>query len=235
MTGATPALTWAEVGSKVVCDGSAGEVHLDSSDGKVPTLEACKQSCKIAKGCKSISYFTTKWCSHWSTPCTKTKYDKRVAMSLRMQAKPRTWVEVGAKLECDGYTDGDGWGGEIYLKSSPGKVPTLEDCKKSCEDSLGCRSISYFTTKWCSHWSTSCKKTRSRKKVAMSLKLMLKVNGGWSAYGACSATCGGGIQTRTCSNPAPKYGGRACVGAATKSCNTAPCPGKMSCVKVVSA
>lgn len=46
------------------------------------------------------------------------------------------------------------------------------------------------------------------------------VNGDWSAYGACSATCGGGTQVRTCSNPAPSNGGAACVGPSTQVCNT---------------
>ena len=50
------------------------------------------------------------------------------------------------------------------------------------------------------------------------------VNGGWSAFAACSTTCGGGTQARTCSNPAPFNGGAQCTGDASKSCNTAACP-----------
>ena len=73
---------WIGIGSKLECDGYAGEIFLDSSRGKVPTLEACKQSCEDATGCKSISYYKTKWCSHFSTPCTNTKWNKK-AMSLR--------------------------------------------------------------------------------------------------------------------------------------------------------
>ncbi|KAK7502548.1 hypothetical protein BaRGS_00006123 [Batillaria attramentaria] len=64
-----------------------------------------------------------------------------------------------------------------------------------------------------------------------------RLNGGWSAFvtdrvGACSVTCGGGTQTvtsrRTCTNPAPRYGGSNCRGDATRitrqACNTSPCP-----------
>ncbi|XP_013410815.1 uncharacterized protein LOC106173996 isoform X2 [Lingula anatina] len=57
------------------------------------------------------------------------------------------------------------------------------------------------------------------------------VDGKWSAFGAwskCPVTCGGGkiFRERQCNNPAPKNGGKNCVGAAreTKDCATAPCP-----------
>ena len=50
------------------------------------------------------------------------------------------------------------------------------------------------------------------------------VDGGWSAFGVCSATCGGGTQTRTCSTPAPSGGGATCIGASSQACNTDACP-----------
>nr|XP_058956147.1 mucin-like protein [Pocillopora verrucosa] len=58
------------------------------------------------------------------------------------------------------------------------------------------------------------------------------VDGGYSSWGTwsmCSRSCGGGYQSRsrTCTNPAPKYGGRTCyqqrrLGRATewRRCNT---------------
>ena len=59
------------------------------------------------------------------------------------------------------------------------------------------------------------------------------VNGNWGAWrpwSTCTKTCGGGVKrrTRTCSNPAPKNGGRACTGSSAESqaCNTSPCKGK---------
>ena len=60
------------------------------------------------------------------------------------------------------------------------------------------------------------------------------VDGGWSEpeWSECSATCGGGTQTRTrtCTNPAPAHGGLDCQGESTETqdCNTLPCPGKMN-------
>jgi hypothetical protein len=49
------------------------------------------------------------------------------------------------------------------------------------------------------------------------------IDGGWSDWGACSVDCttdgSGGTQTRSCTNPAPQYGGADCVGDSTQSCN----------------
>ncbi|NTW15546.1 MAG: hypothetical protein HGA38_04260 [Candidatus Moranbacteria bacterium] len=56
------------------------------------------------------------------------------------------------------------------------------------------------------------------------------INGAWSDWSACSVTCGGGTQSRTCTNPAPANGGAACVGAATQACNTQPCGSLRLCV-----
>ncbi len=51
-----------------------------------------------------------------------------------------------------------------------------------------------------------------------------RVNGGWSGWDECSAECGGGTQSRTCTNPAPSSGGATCEGSDTQSCNTQACP-----------
>ena len=83
-TTAAPKRTWTEIASKFECDGSDGEVFLSSSRGKMQTLKACQESCEESLGCKSISYYNTKWCSHFGTLCTKTKWNKKVVMSLRI-------------------------------------------------------------------------------------------------------------------------------------------------------
>ncbi|KAM7440987.1 hypothetical protein ABFA07_009879 [Porites harrisoni] len=50
----------------------------------------------------------------------------------------------------------------------------------------------------------------------------------WADWGACSQSCGTGVQgrRRTCTNPTPRYGGRDCVGVATEiqNCNLGGCP-----------
>ena len=138
---------------------------MESSRGKVPTLRACQQSCADATGCKSITYFKSKWCTHWSTLCTKTKWNKKAVMSAKVaRGATRTWTELGPNLECDGKA------GEVYLESSRGRVPTVQACRQSCEDITGCKSISYFKSGWCTHWSTDCTNTKPNKKVRMSLR-----------------------------------------------------------------
>jgi hypothetical protein len=51
------------------------------------------------------------------------------------------------------------------------------------------------------------------------------IDGGWTDWSTCSATCGGGTQTRTCTNPAPQFGGANCIGDTSQSCNTQACAG----------
>lgn len=62
-----------------------------------------------------------------------------------------------------------------------------------------------------------------------------RVDGGWSSWSSwsgCSATCGGGTQTRSrsCTNPSPSGGGANCSGSSTgsTSCNNQPCPGEVT-------
>ncbi len=56
------------------------------------------------------------------------------------------------------------------------------------------------------------------------VKELEAVDGGWSAWGVCSAQCGGGIRVRSCSNPYPQNGGAECSGSTSEVCNTQVCP-----------
>jgi len=51
------------------------------------------------------------------------------------------------------------------------------------------------------------------------------IDGGWTEWGTCSQTCGGGTQTRTCTNPEPQYGGAVCAGDSQRICSDWPCAG----------
>lgn len=53
----------------------------------------------------------------------------------------------------------------------------------------------------------------------------IPINGGWTDWGSCSVSCGGGTQNRNCTNPTPANGGAACSGAGSQSCNTQACAG----------
>ncbi|XP_064168208.1 A disintegrin and metalloproteinase with thrombospondin motifs 7 [Anguilla rostrata] len=61
-----------------------------------------------------------------------------------------------------------------------------------------------------------------------------RVDGGWASWGEwspCPRTCGAGVQNsqRDCSNPAPKYGGKYCLGERRRYriCNSQPCPSNL--------
>jgi len=50
------------------------------------------------------------------------------------------------------------------------------------------------------------------------------INGGWSPWSLCSASCNGGTRSRTCTNPKPNGpNGQNCTGSATEACNTQAC------------
>ena len=60
----------------------------------------------------------------------------------------------------------------------------------------------------------------------------------WSEWTECTSTCGGGMQqrTRSCTNPAPNFGGSDCTMLGpdfeSRTCNSKPCPG-VFCLKSV--
>ena len=52
----------------------------------------------------------------------------------------------------------------------------------------------------------------------------------WSSFGSCTATCDGGVKTRTrtCTNPEPQDGGDDCEGPSEdeRECGTKACKGE---------
>merc|ERR1712032_251736 len=138
--------TWREVGSKRVCDVSAGETYLSKSPGKVSNLEECKKTCEDASGCQSITYFKSGWCSHFGTACTKTKKNNKVVIALRLStgastSKPsvttapkRTWREVGSKRVCDVSA------GETYCQNLREKSQTWKNAKRLVDMRQGVRA-----------------------------------------------------------------------------------------------
>ena len=78
--------TWQEVGAETACDTSAGEGYLPSSRRRVASLEECKKLCEATTDCRSITYFKSGRCSHFSTPCSNTKLNSKVVASHRLTA-----------------------------------------------------------------------------------------------------------------------------------------------------
>ena len=77
---------WVGEKTNAKCDAGAGEVYLDWSPGKKlkpPGIASCKESCENDEKCQSITLFQSGWCSHFSTPCAKTKKaNKAVSWTL---------------------------------------------------------------------------------------------------------------------------------------------------------
>ena len=83
-------------GRKALCDTSAGEVYLRSSPGKVSSVEDCKSLCRAHAKCKSITFFRSGWCSHFSTPCTKTRKNSKALSIFRLLVIATKWYLSGS-------------------------------------------------------------------------------------------------------------------------------------------
>ena len=107
------------------------------------------------------------------------------------------------------------------FNESPSKVIKRSLKSQTCGDSYPKRTLHYIHVqlRWC-----------QAERIIKPALLLISVDGGWSEpeWSECSATCGGGTQTRTrtCTNPAPAHGGSDCQGKSseTQDCNTLPCP-----------
>lgn len=78
------------------------------------------------------------------------------------------------------------------------------------------------------------------RSIMETLVIFITVDGvwaSWGSYGACTVTCGGGTQERqrTCTNPAPQYGGANCPGSTVSSqaCNTQNCPSEYDALSIL--
>ena len=83
-------------------------------------------------------------------------------------------MEIGSNIECDASA------GEKFIQDSPGKLPNIDECKQSCEDSVECLSITYLNNGWCSHFSTRC---TNRKDTSEAVSMRFSTSG-------CFLICG---------------------------------------------
>ena len=84
------------------------------------------------------------------------------------------WVEAGFDVECDRSA------GEKYIQDTSGNLPSIRQCKRSCEISVQCQSITYLNNGWCSHFSTRC---TNRKETSEAVSMRFSTSG-------CFLICG---------------------------------------------
>ena len=142
------------------------------------------------------------------------------------------------------HDGGGGYGIVGELTDMDGNVVTSTGSSWSCSrDGEYWRIATIHDNDWMLNNSPFNELTSSDREVIWSdsphgtaycRKEIARVDGGYSDFGdwsVCSAECGGGTQTRsrTCTNPAPVFGGADCVGdsSETRECNTQGCPGEI--------
>ncbi|KAM7440695.1 hypothetical protein ABFA07_010097 [Porites harrisoni] len=101
-------------------------------------------------------------------------------------------------------------------------------CTKSCRSGTQTRSRS-CTQPPPQHGGRTCPGAARDQRVCNTQSC--PVDGGWSNWGgwtSCSKSCGTGFKERfrSCTRPAPKFGGKPCMGEVreTHECNSHPCP-----------
>ncbi|QIG59935.1 thrombospondin type-1 domain-containing protein 7A isoform X8 [Dishui Lake phycodnavirus 4] len=107
------------------------------------------------------------------------------------------------------------------------------ECSQSCGG--GMKSRTYAVTTPASGGGQACPATNGQIEETACNTQPCPINcvGDWGQWGACSASCGGGEQTRTFTQTTPAaHGGTACVAGQNEvgrqACNTQPCP--INCV-----
>ena len=98
-------------------------------------------------------------------------------------------------------------GGSCNSAPPPPPPPACSDNGYTCNYGNSCSTTG---TNNCGNTVSRCNRTT-------------RVDGGWSSWSSCSTSCGGGTQTRTCTNPSPSCGGSSCSGSSSQSCNTQAC------------
>jgi len=150
---------WVDRFANTAC--GASEIYLGASSKHVSNIDACKKSCEDAAACTSITFYSSGWCSHFSTECTKGNdipYSNAISIRLSRAATTASPARTaGAKFTWAGRSKNsacDAGAGEIYLGASSKQVSDEEACSKSCEDAAACKSITFWSSRWCSHFST---------------------------------------------------------------------------------
>ncbi|XP_048588500.1 A disintegrin and metalloproteinase with thrombospondin motifs 9 isoform X2 [Nematostella vectensis] len=179
----------------------------------------------------SLSFNTKPWM--WST-CSRDAirlfFDLGYGKCLEDKPDERQETQFDFELPGEKYSANDQC--QLIFGSQSRLCPFLDPCMRLwCVKNLGKRrgcqthhmpwadGTPCGNHKWCIRGK--CVKNRR-------MKIVDGQWGNWAAFGACSRTCGGGIQfaKRECNNPEPENGGLYCQGARKRfrSCNSEECP-----------
>ena len=104
---------------------------------------------------------------------------------------------------------------------------TMKRCSEKCNEDKSCCSYEYSYSSGVCNLNRDCQPTHTGEKY-QNYNFCAKdpVNGGWGAWGSwcCDYNTGKKSRSRACNNPAPLYGGGACIG---RNQEESSCKGKI--------
>lgn len=90
-----PSNTEWELALDSACNTGAGESYMRAnSAGRIPNMEACKRRCEDVDECQSITYYPTRWCSLFRTPCL----NQKMQAGATAGRKPRNFQFANVKI-----------------------------------------------------------------------------------------------------------------------------------------
>merc|ERR1712032_913736 len=119
------------------------------------------------------------FCSQFSTACGNTMTVSK-AVSFTILSRPTTLPG----LACDANVN-------TFLVNSPGVVDSLAKCSELCQASTQCVSLTFYPSKFCSHFSTACLDVVSSD-GATTVRFSQQVGTpgvGWALVGAFGRQC----------------------------------------------
>ncbi|MEK7519646.1 MAG: thrombospondin type-1 domain-containing protein, partial [Patescibacteria group bacterium] len=168
----------------------------------------------------------------WSSNLGWISFDASDATHPAPKVTPGTWSITGWLRACSAFLDKDVCSGE--LDSNSGGWDGWINLSGTAQDGSQYGVVQSPACAWTGYaWGSDAIGIISFGGTAADGSLYgvigidqtacAPTDGDWSAFSSCSVSCGGGIQTRTCTNPSPANGGAACSGSTSRSCNIEAC------------
>ena len=199
------------------CGNSHTEAGEACDDGNTATGDGCSAICQIEEADKPIDGVWTDW-STCSAACgggTQVRYCTNPAPQFGGAACVGASSQSCNSQDCPVNDPIDGTCG-----IANGQTFTTAPSSNLCQTGTPSKISVEGAWLWDCMGSNGGKIANCHATIGQSGD---PVDGAWTDWSTCSADCGSGTQTRTCTNPAPAFGGAACVGAASQSCNTQTC------------